>query len=389
VSKRMALGVGIMLVGALAACSSIWGFQDLSLLPPDASIDRHADVPTTDATSADVTSATDAGCVPALPPPPPDASVTEMDAGNADVELVFALHTIDLGIDSKDLIGFDLDTVCTCPGPSSCVLPTTSIDDYACDRAGGRDIASARLFEALGSSDKNLSEAKLNEDINGGRFTFLVTVTDYNGLADDPTVTLEFFNSPGMLDGGPPPAWNGFDVWPVYSDNVASGTQPDYVSTFIDFQAYVSNFVLVGRFPSPFSVRLSPNSGINDNYLELPLSGTVIILPLDPSDAGAPIDGGTFSGRLASHDLLASVGVFQDDAGFLCGDNLLYGLLATQVCPFQDIMANSHQDNTGASCDAISFAIGFTAVAAQLGPSSQPTQVDASCPKGWDPHCSM
>jgi hypothetical protein len=382
----LALGLGMLAAGALAACSAIWGFQDLSPLPPDASTtDGHTDVKQEDvATEPDVM---DSGCIPAIPPPPPDGGAVA-DA-EADVRLVFALHTLDLGLDEKDLIGFDLDKVCTCPGRSSCVLPPSSFTGYACDRAGGRDIGSARLFGALGVGDPNLSETKLNEDINDGKFTFLISVSEYNGQANDPTVTLAFFNSPGMPDGGPPPAWDGSDVWPVYKDNVVGGRQPNYVSAFTDYQAYVSNYVLVGRFLPPFYVRLSPNAGHNDNYLELPLSDTLMTIPLVPDDAGAGIDGGIFGGRLASHDLLSSVSVLEDDAGFYCGSSSVYALLVTQVCPFQEIMANPSRDNTNASCDAISFAIGFTAASAQLGGEEVIAQVDASCPKGWDPHCSM
>jgi hypothetical protein len=395
--SRVALGVAIMLVGALAACSSIWGFDSLSPLPADASTDGRVDAQgadVLDARAADAdaspesdakprTDASDASCIPALPP----AKATSDDDSSADMKLIFALHTLDLGLDGGDLVGFDLDTVCTCPGPSSCNLPASAVDGQACDRPGGRDIASARLFGELGVFDSNLGQPKLNQDLADGTFTFLVRLGNYNGAANDSSVTLEFFNSSGSEN---PPAWDGSDSWFIYNDNVASGTdESTYVATFIDFDAYVSDYTLVGHFPSSLTIRLSPDTGENDNYLELPLSGSVMTAALDPTNPASPISSGSFSARMSSHELLSSFQVLENGGSFLCGDSGLYGLLASEVCPAQDIMNSPGADNTDASCNAVSFAIGFTAVSAHLGSLYTPSQVPSSCPPGWSPTCGM
>jgi hypothetical protein len=395
--RRLALGVAMMLVGALAACSSIWGFETLSPLPPDASIDGRADAhepDVLDARAADGDAnpasdakpkgdASDASCVPAVPPP----ATTSDDDSSADMKLIFALHTLDLGLDGGDVIGYDLDTVCTCPGPSSCNLPALALDGQACDRPGGRDVASARLFGDLGVFDSRLGQPQLNEDLAEGTFTFLVRLGSYNGAANDSSVTLEFFNSPGSEN---PPAWDGSDSWYIYDDNVASGTdESSYVATFIDFDAYVSNYTVVGHFPPSLTIRLSPDTGGNDNYLELPLSGSVLTAALDPTNPASVVSSGTFSARMSSHELLGSFQALENGGSFLCGDSGLYGLLASEVCPAQDIMTSPGDDNTDASCNAVSFAIGFTAAPAHLGSLYTPTQVAPSCPPGWSPTCGM
>jgi hypothetical protein len=392
--RRLALAVVMMIMGALVACSSIWGFDDLTLLP-DASTDARADShppDVIDAPSGDADAspdskpegdATEAACVPALPPMPPVID----DDGGADATFVFALHTIDLGLKAGDLVGYDLDTVCTCPGPSSCKLPAATADGQACDRPGGRDNAAAVLFKDLAMFDSNLSQASLNDDINQGQFTVLVQMRDYNGSANDSNVTLEFFNSPGS-EGKP--AWEGSDSWEVYNDNVASG-DPDsgYIGRFIDFKAYVTNYTIVAHFPPSLTIRLRPDTGGNHNYLELPLAGSVLTADLDPTNPAGSIATGAFSARMSSNNLLAAFRVLENGGTFLCGDSGLYSLLASEVCPARDIMDNPNQDNKGDTCNGLSFALAFTAVPAHFGALFTPAQVPPECPDGWSPTCGM
>jgi hypothetical protein len=381
--RRVALAATVFLLGTPLACSALWGFDDLTALPPDASTDARADSPKTDAPSVDADAAIDAprgdgseaSCVPALPPNPP----AKDDDGGSDADLIFALRTIDLGPKLTDPIGFDLDTVCTCPGPSSCTLPSSATDGQACDHPGGRDNAAGALFAALGVFDPHLGQASLNDEINDGKFTFLVRIRGYNGSLNDTNVIVEFFNSPGS-EGTPD--WLGGDSWSIYGDNVVSGTvEANYVGKYIDLHAYVSNGTLVGH-PSPLELRISPETGANDNYLQLPINDPVLTLQL--------ADGtGTFAARMASSDLLKSVQVLENDAGFLCGTNPLYEGLAVELCPAQDIMGSSKEDNGGKACDAVSLGIAFTTSAAHLGSRSTPFQLEASCPPGWNPVCDL
>lgn len=324
----------------------------------------------------------DTGCLPAVPPSPP---VTD-DDGGLDADYIFAMHTLDLGGSAiSDPVGYDLDGVCTCPGASSCILPSTAADGESCDRPGGRDNAAGALFAALGSVDPHLSQAALSNDLNDGQFSILLRLHGYNGSANDSNVILEFFNSPG-IDGKTKPSWDGTDSWKIYSDNVATGGgESTYVGEFIDLHAYVANYTLVGHFPSNLTLRVSPDTGENDNYLELPVSGSVLTLQLDSS--GPTETNGTFAARMSSSALLSSVHVLADDAGSLCGTNTLYKLLTLELCPAQDIMANPATDNTNEHCDALSLAINFTVNRAHLGSLSMPPQVPASCPVGWNPSC--
>jgi hypothetical protein len=210
----------------------------------------------------------------------------------------------------------------------------------------------------------------------------------YNGTANDPQVTLEFFNSPGIAGGGHP-TWNGSDSWLVYPDNVALGEDGGSTNgSYVDFHAYVTDYTLVGHI-NALSVRLSPDTGGNDNYLQVDTSSLVLSAPLNP-DGGA-IQGGMIGARVTSKSLLGSFAALQapDDGEFYCGDAGLFSLLSRTVCAGQDIMASPMQDSTDASCNAISFAIGFTAAPANLGPQYAPPQVPSNCPPGWAPTCGM
>src|SRR5437762_2717572 len=84
----------------------------------------------------------DAGCLFARPPPKPAS-----DDGNGDTEFIVALHTLDFGatLDGGALggRGYDLDSVCTCPGPESC-KPWPGAKDH-CDDDGGRDNSGGQL----------------------------------------------------------------------------------------------------------------------------------------------------------------------------------------------------------------------------------------------------
>jgi hypothetical protein len=383
--RRLALAVLLLWAGALLACSAIWGFDSLTPLPADASTDTRPDVSKPEAGPADAgdaaeevvrkESGVEAACVPAVPPKAPAAD----DDGGADADLIFALHALDLGTKLSDPVGYDLDTVCTCPGPSSCTLPSSAVDGEACDHPGGRDNATGALFADLGTFDPHLDQSNLNSEIENGKFTVLVRVRNYNGLANDTNVDAEFYNSPGSNG---PPRWTGSDSWFIYKDNVLSGTdESNYVPVYYDTHAYVRDYTLVAR-PRTLAIRIAPDTGINDNYLEFPISSSVVTLDLQTGD-------GLFAARLASSDLLSSVQVLESDAGFLCGTNILYLGIASEVCPAQDIMTSPSEDNAGKSCDALSLAIGFTSVAAHLDMLESPVQVEASCPPGWNPSCDM
>jgi hypothetical protein len=380
---RAALAVAMLMWGTLLACSTLWGFDDLSLLPPDASTDARMEAaPKQDAAPDTAADAAHEGpaCVQALPPPPP--SEDDDDAGDTDI--IFAIRSIDLGLTQSAPVGFDLDTVCTCPGPSSCVLPSSSMDGEACDHPGGRDNATGPLIQDLGIVEPYLSQDALNADIEAGHFTFLGLVRDYNGQANDSKVTLEFFNSPGIDSEIEPPHWDGTDYWQLYYDNVLSGSNDkNYVSTFIDYNAYVTNYTLVGRLPSNMALRITPDTGGNMNYIELPTMSSVLTVELHELT-------GTFGARVPTNEFLSNIRVLQDDntGQFLCGNDKIFAGARFLVCPAQDIMANPTSDNTGKPCDALSSAIAFTGVAAHLGSTASPQQVDASCPPDWNPTCA-
>ncbi|HEX3770275.1 MAG TPA: hypothetical protein VHV30_05400, partial [Polyangiaceae bacterium] len=136
-ARRSLAGVVVALTAALTLFGA-WAYQacavyDTSLLLPgdggaeaEASVDPNA-------------------CQHVSPPARPDSS-SDTDAG---ITLIAAFRTIDIGLDSDASApyGYDLDNVCTCPGPGSCVQPngTKTCDDDAGGRTG-RDNFSIQLF---------------------------------------------------------------------------------------------------------------------------------------------------------------------------------------------------------------------------------------------------
>jgi hypothetical protein len=377
--RRAVLAVAILMWATLLACSTLWGFEDLSPLPPDAAADGRADAATKRDTAPDV-DANQTPCMPAIPPPAP----TTDDDASGDADIIFAIRTADFGLQLSDPVGFDLDQVCTCPGPSSCVVPSTATDGEACDHPNGRDNATGPLIEKLGSVEKYLGQDELNADIDAGHFSFLVLIRNYNGQANDSNVMLEFFNSPGLESDAAPPSWDGNDYWTVYSDNVLAGNDDaTYVSTFIDYNAYVTHYTLVGQLPQNLVLRITPDTGGNMNYIELPTPSSVFSIDLNELT-------GMFAARVPTSQFLFNIRVLQDDNNgqFLCGTDLIFAGARLLVCPAQDIMALPKYDRTGARCDALSAAIAFTGVAAHLGSRASPVQVEASCPPGWNPTCA-
>ena len=76
-------------------------------------------------------------------------------------------------------------------------------------------------------------------------------------------------------------------------------------------------------------------------------------------------------GRWATGSLLSSLAALHDPlsskGGFLCGTDNTYAIAKNEICSAMDIAADPKLDQTGAPCDAVSVAVGFTADPAQLG----------------------
>jgi len=231
-----------------------------------------------------------------------------------------------------------------------------------------------------------LSQDSLRGDLALGRAGTLVRLHNYNGLANDKFVILEFFGKAWIPPVGgidQPTQRDGTDTWSVYSDSIVGA------STAIeqDIAAYVNDHVLVARLRTA-TFALRPHTGANDNPLVVELHDAVLTGTLVPSDRGYRIERGQVTGRWPAHRALLALGALADSNGFLCGSHPFYETLHTQVCDNLDIVSSRADDNAGATCDAMSLALGFAAGPAHIGPAKDPTIVPGNCPPGWTPTCN-
>ncbi len=364
---------------------------------------------TADAGDSDSPDVGTPACVPALPPPRPravgDADVTDNELPDADnIMVVAALRTIDIGVSGAPdaaipPFGYDLDTVCTCPGPPSCVQQKNAPE--TCDDDAGRDNTDIQLFRDL-SVAASTGTAQIDQGLTAGQFGLLVVITNYNGVSEDPAVTVDFYVSNGLnrsADGGiPAPNFDGNDRWTIDPKSIVGG-QPGGPPVYSDPAAYVTGGYLVAhlsQLPIAFGDR-SFLGGATMQLFEAVIVGSLKAEVVGVGDSGTlrfALQGGTIAGRWpTSYLFTALASIPQQGGGYLCGnDSLDYQIIKAVVCSAADISSLSNLDNMNAPCDAISVGMQFTAAPAQLGDVLMVNPAPAGCQDGgipWTDQCSQ
>jgi hypothetical protein len=346
-------------------------------------------------------------CVPALPPARPqgvgEASVTDNELPDADnIMVVAALRTIDIGVSgSPDAgippFGYDLDTVCTCPGPPSCVQQKNAPE--TCDDDAGRDNTDIQLFRDL-SGPASAGTNEIDQGLTAGQFGLLVVITNYNGQSDDPAVTVDFYVSNGVnrsADGGiPAPNFDGNDHWTIDPGSIVGG-QPGGPPVYSDPAAYVTGGSLVAHL-SQLPIAFGNRSFLGGARMQLYEAVIVGSLKAEiVGDSGAlrfALQSGTIAGRWPTSYILTTLAsIPQQGGGYLCGnDSLDYQIIKAVVCSAADISSLSNLDNMNAPCDAISVGMQFTAAPAQLGDVLMVNPAPAGCQDSgipWTDQCSQ
>jgi hypothetical protein len=308
------------------------------------------------------------------------------DAGaGGDLTIVFALRSIDLGLDAGAAYGFNLDRACTCPAFDTCVRP----DDAgpACDQPPGVDNAGVALLRTAAAQNL-LSEEQANNSLSQGLSGLLVRIDRYNGLGDDALVHVAVFTSlgaDGVLDGGTLLQFDGGDRWTVEETSVKGQLDGGYAAVAEDTSAYVSGGVMVARldFPIVIGSTLGPP-------ITFDMSSGIIVATLARKDAQSYTLSGTLAGRWAASQLLTSFEAYPDpfqQGRWLCGDDPTYLFLKQTVCRGVDIHKRADSDGITTRCDAYSVGVRFTAVSALFG--SLVSRPDASHPCGasWSDNC--
>jgi hypothetical protein len=374
------IGAGVLAaaIGAAASCTIFNG------LTPTATMDAAVDA-SLDTAAPDVDVDADP-CNHALPASPPAQS----SPGTGPVTFVAALRTI-TGIEPGDagvILGFDLDGVCTCPGPPSCRSQATP-PAQNCDQPGGRDLQGNGLLSIFDQAYSAMSPyGNITQHVAEGRIGIVFYIGDYNGAADDTQVTVAIYSSDGLPlvtgdsgtgDSGTPavPRWDGTDPWLIDSDSFITSAPLDgggfqYAPTYVTATAYVSQFTFVANLPA-LVLRLP--------FGEVPLQSVVATARIAPDGKGGyDLQQGQLVARMSTATIFHVLAQAVDSTGqFLCGTNPSYLELRTAVCQGADIMGTPAADNTDAGCNAISITVGFTASAARMGAPSTLGPAEAGC----------
>src|SRR5262249_44045602 len=146
---------------------------------------------------------------------------------------VFAIRHVNAASKDGNPRGYDLDGHCTGAPTSltkdaSCIAPNGGL---AVDGEGGDDNVFGTLLAGLsqgfsGSASGDFAGAAVTNRIQGGTFTEIIIISDYNGEPSDPSVQVSMITAgnlsptPSCDAGAAPraqPQWDGCDLWPVVS----------------------------------------------------------------------------------------------------------------------------------------------------------------------------
>ncbi len=376
----------VVIALALGSFGTYWAcavYGTSLLLPADAGVDaRSAEA------GADAADPCNHARIPARPDHDDPSGV---DAG----EIVVASRSLVFDIDAGngETVGYDLDNICTCPGPASCNGPQKTV----CDDPRGRDNAAGALLNNFASYADAFNPQKINDRIAAGRIGLVIRIGNYNGTLNDTQINAALFLSNGIegyQDGGTPkpPQYNGNDVWTVDPKSLVGGVAPPYIpnSDNVDNAAYVSNGMAVASLNDIF---IDFSGGTGTAQLRVDLTGVIVTAKLVPNGKGGfDVGEGTLAGRWPTRKLLTSFAGIHDPLSmnpnqYLCGDSGTYTGLKNLACNQRDIASVIQNDGQNARCDALSFALRFNTAAARLGSVYSGVAPLQPCGPQWTDDC--
>lgn len=298
--------------------------------------------------------------------------------GSADEELFFAFKDFAVDPTTNDLDGYDVDGLCSlAPDPEvECIAPHPAAEP-ALDGPGGID-------NALGGSMADLllslypdTEEYIQVWTERGVGAPMLRVRGWNGRADDPRVTasmsLSVFGTPAAADGSAPdvdpvqpdpsiyegigepalPRWDGTDYWWA-RDDMFLLDDPDR-AVIRDDDAYVASGAIVFRIPDRAIFML----GVDQRGFRAQFTDARAVVQMSEDRSTAEM---TAFGRWAKTDALLGA----QRAGF-CQGTAEYDILVALLDRAADVRSEPGSGGEGAVCDAFSFAIAYSGVAAHWG----------------------
>ena len=337
-------------------------------------------------------------CDYALVPDPP--GFDDGDAAN-DLVLQLAIRTVDLGIRygstadaGPPFPGYNLDGLMSCPD-QPCLTKKPQMSNCDAGLWCGIDNAALPLFQTFAQlTSGRFNQQSFNDELAAGTFGIIFRIRAYNGGANDQNVEVAVFDSNGTLpgDGGSPehlmPAWDGTDVWTLDYGSVIGGSGVTAYPDQIDINAYVTNRVLVAHLDHPITLYGGPILGT----LVFDTTGTTITGTLTPDGNGEfQVDDGVIAGRWPTKNMQSGLKALTDplvDGAYLCPTpTSSYPTIAKIICNGADITADPRAQNASTACDAISFATGFSASAAIMGPVTMRAPPPTTCPDSGLENC--
>lgn len=298
-------------------------------------------------------------------------------------------------------LGFDLDNTCTnasgCEGINDVVSCQSSVaglipfDGELCrDNTFGNLQSIAALVPELGGRF-GLSQARVNCGLWRGEYSIVMRISDYNGSANDDSVRLDVYVSPG-LERLPPwqcpneefdalyPRWRQPSSWYIDSQTLRGpieepGVLPD--SAAFDDHAYVREGYLVAALPDEFLLRFA-GDGMAYRGFALNLVGSIWTGRLERGqDRTWSLSDGILAARLRQSDFVRAF----REIGLCEGGETerLYADILGYIRDGADILVDGSVDPQR-TCDAISLAIAFEAAAITPGTESTLAPLVECCP---------
>jgi hypothetical protein len=293
----------------------------------------------------------------------PDAA-----ASTSTSDFTYAFDSVSLGEATRDTdvvsatawktLGFDLDglvtsarscDVCTRVSGAPTGVQADGVDGI--DNAFGSSVMPA--YQALttppqlgGGIAPHTSDI-YTTSIRAGNFTLQLRVVGLDQRLDQTGLRVEAFTS-GAFDANnqSKPSFSMNEDWPV-RDDIHSNPMIGRPFT----TAYVANGRLVAR-DGDVVLMLVPHPG---NYIDVRVHHAILAMEIQ----GTVAINGTLAGVLDPNELIDAARPFiQTEAGSFCGS--AYDGIAQQLDQCTDILSDE-TNVPGRTCNAISFAIGFTA----------------------------
>lgn len=256
-------------------------------------------------------------------------------------------------------LGYNIDKLCTCPDKKAC--RSRGVDD-ACDLpiGSGIDNAAGQILRFLYPPG---SAQTLTDSLKRGRNGMVVQIQNYNGLKDDPDVSVALYNVVGVngkADGTGLAKFDGDDEMIVDDKSLVINTMgPQYQTN----SAWVAGGVLVAELA--FDLRLEvPNALIDASSVAfVPFKSATLIGKITiVGGTGLEMEDAQLVGRIAEPDLFAQISRIG-----LCQDSGPFPDVKKKACAALDLPVDPASDGKNVDCNALSLAIEVVITGARLG----------------------